>query len=148
MAAGAALAAIALTGPAVAQDINANPTYGNYELSAGFLPDPQHTDVLSGGRTDVSRVINGCRGFIATAPDVRVFYNAGGYPLTFWAESSGDTTLVINAPDGRWYCDDDSGGNLNPAITFSNPRSGRYEIWVGTYGQAANLRSRLYVSER
>ena len=30
---------------------------------------------------------------------------------------SSDTTLVVNGPDGRWYCDDDGGnGSLNPAL--------------------------------
>lgn len=146
-AAAAAFATVAFAGVAVAQNINGNPTYGNFQLSAGFMPDPQYADVVSGGRTDASH-ISGCRGFIATAPDVRVVYSAGNYPLSIWAESSGDTTLVINAPDGRWYCDDDSGGNLNPLVRFGRPQSGRYEIWVGTYGSATNLQARVWVSER
>jgi len=147
VAAGAALAALAMGGVASAQDINGPPTYGNFQLSAGFMPDPQYADVLSGGRTDASR-ISGCRGFIATNPDVRIVYSAGNFPLSIWAESSGDTTLVINAPDGNWYCDDDSGGNLNPAIRFNRPMSGRYEVWVGTYGSTSNIQARVWVSER
>ena len=147
VAAVAAIAALAFSGVAAAQNINGTPSYGNFQLNAGFMPDPQYADVLSGGRTDASR-ISGCRGFIATNPDVRVFYNSGSYPLTIWAESSGDTTLVINAPDGNWYCDDDSGGNLNPAIRFGRPMSGRYEIWVGTFGSTSNLQSRVWISER
>ena len=35
-------------------------------------------------------------------------------------------------PDGRWLCDDDSAGNLNASITLRNPRSGNYNIWIGT----------------
>lgn len=146
-AAGAAFVAVAASSVAAAQDINGPPTYGNFELSAGFMPDPQYADVLSGGQTDAS-YISGCRGYIATNPDVRIVYSAGGYPLTIWAEAQGDTTLVINAPDGRWYCDDDSGGNLNPMLRFANPMSGRYEVWVGTYGSTDNLPSRVWVSER
>lgn len=145
-AAGAAAVIVAFAGVAAAQNVNGEPSYGNFTLSAGFQPDPQYADIVAGGRTDASR-ISGCRGMIATNPDVRVVYSAGGYPLTIWAESSIDTTLVINAPDGTWYCDDDSGGNLNPAIRFARPQSGRYEIWVGTYA-GGNGNARVWVSER
>lgn len=148
LAAAAAVATVAFAGVAVAQNMDGNPTYGNFQLSAGFMPDPQYADVQSGGRTDASRLGGACRGFIATNPDVRIVYSAGNYPLSIWAESAGDTTLVINAPDGNWYCDDDSGGNLNPALRFARPMSGRYEIWVGTFGSTANLQSRVWVSER
>lgn len=148
IAATVAAAAIVLSaGIAAAQNVNGEPSYGNFQLTAGFQPDPQYADVLSGGNTDASR-ISGCSGFIANNPDVRVVYSAGSYPLSIWAESSGDTTLVINAPDGNWYCDDDSGGNLNPVVRFARPMSGRYEIWVGTFGSNANIRSRVWVSER
>ncbi len=145
-AAGAAAVIVAFAGVAAAQDINGPPTYGTFNLQAGFEPDPAFQDVVAGGRTDAS-AISGCRGMIATNPDVRIIYSSGQYPLTIWAESSIDTTLVINAPDGTWYCDDDSAGNLNPALRFARPQSGRYEIWVGTYN-GGNGNARVWVSER
>jgi len=39
--------------------------------------------------------------------------------------------LVVNGPDGTWYCDDDGGEDSNPSVELT-PAVGRYEIWIGT----------------
>ena len=147
-----ALLAVAATAsaavPAAAQDVNADPNYGTISLRSGFLPDPRIIALQSGGSIDVSRLNSDCRGFISDAPDVRLNYVAGSLPLYISAESSADTTLVINGPDGEWYCDDDGGTRgLNPSIRFETPQSGRYEIWVGTYGGPELRNARLHISE-
>lgn len=148
IAAAAALAAMATAGVAVAQNYSLNPTYGTLNLAADFRPDPQVVNLQSGGSIDAQTLSSSCRGFIANAPDVRVNYSAGQYQLFFSVDSAADTTLVINGPDGRWYCDDDGGNNgLNPLIQFSNPQSGQYDIWVGTYGSATLQPAQLYISE-
>jgi hypothetical protein len=142
----AALAAAAA--PAAAQDFNATPNYGTVDLRSGFEPDPNVIALQSGGDLDASRINANCRGFISSAPDVRLVYEAGALPLIISVGSSQDTTLVVNGPDGRWYCDDDGGRNgLNPSLRFARPASGRYEIWVGTYGRAALQNARLHISE-
>jgi hypothetical protein len=143
-----AATAIAAAYPATAQDYNLAPNYTTLTLRSGFTPDPQVVQLMSGGSIDASDSINGCRGFISNAPDVRLNYTAGSYPLIISVDSDADTTLVVNAPDGRWYCDDDSGVNgLNPMVRFNRPQSGRYEIWVGTYGNGGLNRARLHISE-
>ena len=64
------------------------------------------------------------------------------------AASNADTTLVVNGPDGSWYCDDDGGNSgANPMVRLNSPRSGRYEIWVGTYANASLQPARLHISE-
>ena len=134
--------------PASAQDINARPNYATVNLRAGFTPDPHVTAVRSGGNINAERVGSACRGYISQAPDVRLNYTNGSYPLIISADSSSDTTLVVNAPDGSWYCDDDSGNRgMNPSIRFNRPMSGRYEIWVGTYGSTDTRAARLHISE-
>jgi hypothetical protein len=152
LAVGAALAAIATTGVAVAQNYGLNPTYGTLNLSAGFRPDPQVVNVVSGGggqgTIDAATLGSPCVGVISNAPDLRLNYSAGQYQLMISADSAADTTLVVNGPDGRWYCDDDGGNNgLNPAVSFPNPSSGQYDIWVGTYGRNTNEQAQLYISE-
>jgi len=133
---------------APAQDFNATPNYGTFNLRTGFTPDPGVIAVQSGGSLDASRIASNCAGFITSAPDVRLVYEAGSLPLIISVASRSDTTLVVNGPDGRWYCDDDGGVNgLNPSLRFSHPASGRYEIWVGTYGHAALQDARLNISE-
>ncbi len=148
-AAAAALAAVATAGVAAAQNYSLQPAYGTVNLNAGFTPDPVNVNVLSGGRIDAATRFNGCRGFIADAPDVRLNYRAGtSLPLILSVNSSADTTLVVNGPDGQWYCDDDGGNTgLNPSLRFGSPMSGQYDIWIGTYGNASNQPAVLSISE-
>ncbi|MEQ8404697.1 MAG: peptidase S1 [Oceanicaulis sp.] len=144
----AGLLAFGATTLVSAQDYALAPTFGTLNLSAGFTDDPRTVNLRSGGSIAASNAAGGCSGFIADAPDVRVNYEAGSvFPLIFSVESGADTTLVINAPDGAWYCDDDSGEGLNPSVRFGSPASGQYDIWVGTFGEASLERATLYVSE-
>lgn len=144
----AVAAVVGLASPAIAQDFSAPPTYGSVNLNSGFTPDPYTVRVTSGGSRSAQNVSGACRGWIANAPDFSVYYSAGNmFDLTISATSGSDTTLVVNGPNGSWYCDDDSGDGLNPRLTFSNPRSGRYDIWVGSYSQGNNAAATLAISE-
>lgn len=125
--------ALAAAVPSSAQNIGADPSYGTVNLSAGFTPDPYKVNVSAGGNTDASSIGTPCTGNIANAPDIRLVYTGGSLPLIISVNSEADTTLVVNAPDGLWYCDDDTGEGVNPSVRFNKPMSGRYEIWVGTY---------------
>ena len=145
-----ALAAAVLS-PAVAQAQNAGLTanFGEIRLNAGFTPDPYRASITAGGSIDAYTDTNlpgSCVGNISAAPDFEVTYRAGSLPLVFRTRSSTDTTLIINGPDGRWYCDDDSGGALDPKVVITNPQSGRYDVWVGTYGDDM-VQSTLQVTE-
>jgi len=61
--------------------------------------------------------------------------------------SESDTTLVINTPSGQWVCNDDY-DLLNPGVSFHNPESGRYDIWIGVYSEDSELNmSQLIISE-
>ena len=124
----AATAAIALAvgGQAAAQNYSLAPTFGSTNLAANFQPDPHRVSLTAGGNIDVSTRVSGCLGFVADAPQ--------------------DTTLVINAPDGSWYCDDDTRG-LDPVVQFPNPMSGQYDIWVGTWSNSSFPSAVLNISE-
>lgn len=144
----AAVAALAVL-PASAQNVNAQPNYGTISLRTGFTPDPQVIALSSGGEINAESISPDCRGYISNAPDVRLNFSGGSsLPLIISVASRADTTLVVNAPDGRWYCDDDTGVNgLNPMVRFNRPLSGRYEIWVGTYGNSSLQPANLHISE-
>ena len=129
-------------------DYSAAPNYGTLNLDANFTPDPVVVQLESGGHIPASNVSPECTGYIARAPDVRLNYSADDLPLILSVASRSDTTLVVNAPDGRWYCNDDGGVNgMNPAIRFNSPQSGQYDIWVGTYGSGSLESAQLHVSE-
>ena len=124
--------------PAHAQSISEEPNFGSVRLSAGFTPDPYVVEVTAGGSIDAfleTPLPVECVGKISDAPDFRVTSTAGSFPLVFRTISTEDTTLVINGPDTSWSCDDDSFGDGDAEVTFRRPRSGVYDIWVGTYGE-------------
>lgn len=130
----ASLAILAASG-AEAQNYNLRPSYGSARLNAGFQPDPfVRGGMRAGGDRYQQAVGQGCPGggWFANSPDFSLYYNAGRYALTFYVRAPGDTMLLINDPAANWYCNDDTDG-VDPAIRFSNPRSGRYDIWLGTY---------------
>ncbi len=146
----AALACVAMSADAYAQDAGLDPTQGQVRLATGFQPDPYNVPIVSGGSINAAQTIGGqCAGFIANAPDFDLYWTAGsGLPLAISVASDADTTLVINAPDGRWYCNDDGGFNgMNPGIRFDNAQSGLYDIYVGTFGGPQNHATVLTISE-
>lgn len=134
------VAALMLATPlgVMAQDAGKTATYGEIALSAGFTPDPYRVSVTAGGSIDAYQdtpLPTECVGKVADAPDFEVTYTAGRLPLVFRTLSSEDTTLIINGPDGRWHCDDDSYGDGDAQVRFEKPRSGTYDIWIGTFGE-------------
>jgi len=132
-----ALAAVlAAPAAAVAQNAGLTANYGEIRLNVGFTPDPYRVDLTAGGSIDAYTDTNlpgACVGDISNAPDYEVTYSAGSLPLVFRTRSSTDTTLIINGPDGRWYCDDDSWGDGDAEVRFNKPSSGTYDIWIGTF---------------
>ncbi|MNQ42811.1 hypothetical protein D3C85_565200 [compost metagenome] len=133
------VAALLLAAPmcASAQDASKTATYGEIVLQAGFAPDPYRVSVTAGGSIDAyadTPLPAACVGNVAEAPDFEVTYEAGRLPLVFRTLSSVDTTLIINGPDGTWSCDDDSYGDGDAQVRFDKPRSGTYDVWIGTFG--------------
>lgn len=152
---GGGYAGLLLAGMVAASSVQAQPNwaetpvYGTANLESGFTPDPWTQDLQAGGGGEASdNLASGCRGFINfSAPDVDLNYESGNFSLYIYADSDSDTTLVVNAPDGSWHCDDDSGDGLNPMVTFRKPQRGNYNIWVGVYSNAELQPATLNISE-
>jgi len=130
----AALLAAAAPTVSLAQDASLTANFGEISLSSGFTPDPYRVSVQAGGSVDGARLPGACTGMISQAPDFELTYQAGSLPLVFRTVSSEDTTLIINGPDGRWHCDDDSYGDGDAMVRFNRPQSGTYDVWVGAFG--------------
>ncbi len=154
----AALAAIALgvtaTVATACPNYNNRTYFGSGSLNAGFMPDPiQVPRITAGGTQDLSRCFpgQGWTGFVVSRPDYRLFYN-GTSPtgrLSFQLVSNAtDTVMLVNAPDGSWWYNDDSGGTFNSTITFNNPLSGQDDIWTGAYQRSSNNPAQLWITER
>jgi len=131
-------------------DFNQDPTFETAALGALFSPDPYRVEMVSGGEVAVDYLGGGCTGFAAVAPDFRLNWTGQSEELRFLfsASNGGDTTLLINRPDGSWVCNDDSDGSLDPMVVLANPGEGQYDIWVGSYEAGAYVAGELYVTER
>ena len=142
-----AVIACLCAGTAATQDPKLKPTYGEATLKAGFEPDPYKKKLDAGG--PIQTELGDVKAWVAKAPDFRLNYTAGEFVLTIHASSKEDTTLLINTPDGKWIANDDGKDNgLDPLIRFEKPKSGRYEIWVGTFKQGITPKATLYITER
>jgi hypothetical protein len=149
LAAAAALALIA--SPAYAQNLNtgATGTYGSVQLRSGYQPDPYTVSVTAGGPIESTRADESCTaGYVAQRPSFTLRYTAGELPLYIGAVSDADTTIIVRTPNGEWVCNDDGGGALNPLVSWEEPRSGRYQIWVGRFGtQNETAPASVHISE-
>ncbi|MGP1274596.1 MAG: hypothetical protein ACQRW7_04165 [Caulobacterales bacterium] len=116
-------------------------------LRAGFRNDPASIEIMQGGDIRLTPLGSGCYGTASEAPAARLSYRAGDYTLYISTESDGDGTIAVRAPDGSWHCNDDGAGDLNPGVTFTDPASGDYLIWAGTFGETAAEPATLHVSE-
>lgn len=130
-------------------DMSLPSNFGSTELTAGFTPDPFSVDLVSGGPVDVTYLGPDCLGYATEASDYDVTYTAGNEPLLrfYFVADIADTTLIINAPDGSWHCNDDAPGTIDPMIDFANPEAGRYDIWIGSYSSGAENEGTLFVTE-
>lgn len=116
-------------------------------LQAGFTPDPYMTSVIAEGSRLTSSLQSGCAGYIGTEPTLRLNWSGSSNRLRFFVTSSSDTILLIRHPSGSYHCNDDwTTGNRNPMLTWNNPRSGTYTIWVGTYS-GGNASGNLHITE-
>lgn len=145
----------ALTGflsPALvlSQNFSLTPINGSLTLSGGFSPDPNVIAVSAGGNFEASNASSSCSGYVTDAPTYSLSFEPGSLGLSFYVNADIDTTILINNPSGEWFCNDDHDDldNLNSGYYFSDPESGRYDIWVGAYSESdAYSNAMLAISE-
>lgn len=108
--------------------------------------------ITAGGRHALTNCFpgTGWRGYTITRPDYRFFYqgNSPTGQLTFDLTSGAtDTVMLINAPDGQWYFNDDSNGTFHSQMTFAPALQGQYDIWAGAYNLSSNNQAELWIYE-
>lgn len=107
-------------------------------LSAG---ESASQDVVAGGGINLFERAGACglegHGYVAAAPDFTVYYEApnADAELTMNVTAQCDTVLLINDLNAAWLFNDDTNG-FDPQITIPAAASGRYDVWVGTFGSS------------
>lgn len=95
--------------------------------------------VVAGGSVNLHERAQACgieaHGHVAPAPDFTLYYQApqADAELRLGVTADCDTVLLVNDLNAAWLFNDDTDG-LNPAISIPAAASGRYDIWVGTFG--------------
>jgi hypothetical protein len=54
------------------------------------------------------------------------------YVLELRVLSQCNPSLLVNLGGVAWFYDDDSNGDLNPKLLFTEPPNARIDVWVGT----------------
>ena len=124
---------------------NLQSNFGTITLATGFTPDPHVAQGTSGGAINASTWNPTCSGWVSQTPD-HIFVSSTAFAnLRFIINSTQDTTLVLQKPDGTYLCADDTEG-LNPIVQGAFP-AGTYKVWIGSYEQGASAAYRLGVTE-
>ncbi|MEI2693422.1 MAG: copper resistance protein NlpE N-terminal domain-containing protein [Anaerolineae bacterium] len=112
------------------------PSLVSIDLEAGFPLDPTFVSVQGGGEIDISLLSSECVGFVNRQPVVTVNWSGDAPFVEAFFVSDSDPTLAILTPDGQLLCNDDANEDLlDPVIEISEPVTGTYQIWVGSYAK-------------
>lgn len=106
-----------------------------WQMSIGQSDQRQ---VTAGGPINMfeNRCENPAHGFVTEAPHFSLYFDNQGQTATLDISVMGqcDQTLLINNPSAEWMFNDDA-IELQPGLMIENAPSGRYDIWVGAFGQ-------------
>jgi hypothetical protein len=107
------------------------PAFGSISISIGDYA-PQMLRGTAGGPVSLSAVDSSCRGTADVRPSHVIMASGPLSALHIQVQASADSTLMVQLPDGRRLCDDDSGGSLQAMIETSTI-AGPVYVWVGSY---------------
>jgi hypothetical protein len=109
------------------------PAYITINPEAGFPLDPFIVSLQGGGPEAASTLSSECKGYVPKSPTVTVDYKGTADMLKAFFYSDGDPVLVVQTPDGKYLCNDDTTAMLlDPTIEIEKPAQGRYNVWVGS----------------
>jgi hypothetical protein len=139
---------VIITNPVMADTAN----FGTISLAPGFDTVTASLSGYTGGSYSLSAISNrdvnnkACIGFADPTPDHIVVLQKDFSNLKIAVNSRGsDTTLLIQAPDGKIYCGDDSGKRKDASIAVSKLKAGTYKVWVGSFNPGIKVNYTLSV---
>lgn len=128
--------------------------FGTISLAPGFDTATASLSGYTGGSYSLSAITNrdvnnkACIGFADPTPDHIIVLQKDFSNLRIAVNSNGsDTTLLVEAPDGKIYCGDDTGRGKDASIALNQWKEGSYKIWVGTFNPGVKLNYTLSVQQ-
>lgn len=128
----------------------AEPAFDTVSLTPQSVAETSRFSTVAGGSVRIDDVGPGCVGYAASAPDIRLNWSGSISELFIYFQAddaNDDATLLIKTPGGRWLCNDDMNTNtLDPGLGLSDPASGTYNIWIGSYHESVFIPGELHIS--
>lgn len=115
-------------------------------LRRGFLPDPRQDGGSAGGVIDVRLLGAECQGFVNSTPShVLTLRDDFDYLRVQLGEVSGEATIILRTPGGRYLCSAPS--DTNAHVDQDAWVRGRYLIWIGSRTREAQPEYRICYTE-
>ncbi len=144
----AALAQTDAPAPAPTPELEPS-AYLTLDMQAGFALDPFLVSLNGGGEVDAATLDPACVGYVNNKPVLTANWQGAVDVLRVFFYSDSDSTLVIQQPDGSYVCADDAGENLLDAeVTLTEPMTGSYKVWVGSYDANQIIPGLLVITAR
>jgi hypothetical protein len=91
-----------------------------------------------------------CMGYGSLTPDHTLQVQQSASQVTLQVKTKQqDTTLVVEGPDNRIYCSDDSAqGGKDAGLVLTNVKAGEYKVWIGAFEPGAGFRYTLNVQSQ
>lgn len=91
-----------------------------------------------------------CMGYGALTPDHTIQVQQSGAQVKLQIKTNQqDTTLVVEGPDNRLYCADDSPqGGKDAGLVLANAKAGNYKVWIGAFEPGTGFRYTLNVQSQ
>jgi hypothetical protein len=123
--------------------------YLTLDMEAGFALDPFLVSLNGGGEMDASTLNESCVGYVNDQPVLTAHWKGAVDALRVFFYSDSDSTLVVQQPDGTYLCADDAADNvLDPEITITQPITGTYKLWIGSFDENQLIPGLLVVTAR
>ena len=117
----------------------------------GAAPDPYAIPgALAGGEVDVGSANPDCPGTYTALPSFGFLLpQPTPYLRVFFVseEANADAALIVQMPDGIWYCADDSQNSKQPVLdVIGNLSTGGVSVWVGSFTPGQSIPGTLYLT--
>jgi hypothetical protein len=91
-----------------------------------------------------------CMGYGSLTPDHTLQMQQRASQVTLQLKTNQqDTTLVVEGPDNRLYCADDSPqGGKDAGLVLTDVKAGDYKVWIGAFDPGAGFRYTLNVQSQ